>query len=300
MADMSLNDIKGILKCFPNLEKINFGTGETILCPDFLEIMSFLKGNKIKMALTTNGLTVKYLDDKQIKNFKDVDVSIDFPTAEAHDGWRGIKGTFENAIKTIERCCNAGVDTSIAVALMNINYKHLPGFRLILDRFGISLRINIYKPVYTDEFELSYSQFWQSIRLLAENFKIVSVSEPILSAITDITSKGYHCGNSLRIHPDLHVTACVYLDPRKAEIKKFNLCKAKPPQFCKKRRCPFLSKCQGGCLGRRILQNQNGVNGPDKYCPFVNNREVPNIHFEKSTSKTEFIHANYLCTIIAN
>ena len=300
MADMSISDIKGILNCFPNLQKINFGTGESILCPNFLEAMSFLEKNKIKMALTTNGLTVKHLDDKQIKNFKDVDVSLDFPTAKAHDGWRGIKGTFENAIKAIEKCCKAGVDTSIAVALMNINYKCLPGFRSILDRFGISLRINIYKPVYTDEFELSYGQFWQSIRLLAENFKIVRVSEPILSVVTDITSKGYPCGDSLRIHPDLYATACVYLNPRKAEIKKFDLCKAKPPQFCEKRRCPFLNKCQGGCLGRRILQNQNGANDPDKYCPFVNNREVPNIHFEKSTSKTEFIHANYLCTIIVS
>ncbi|MDP2967358.1 MAG: radical SAM protein [bacterium] len=300
MADMSLNDIKGILNCFPNLQKVNFGTGETIFCPNFLEVMNFLKENKIKMALTTNGLTVKYLDDKQIKNFKDVDVSLDFSTAEMHDGWRGINGTFENAIRAIERCCNAGVHTSIAMALMNINYKHLPNFRSILDRFGISLRINIYKPVYTDEFELSYSQFWQSMQLLAENFKIVSISEPILSVITDITSKGYPCGNSLRIHPDLYVTNCIYLNPKKAEIIKFNLYKAKPPQFCEKRQCPFLIKCQGGCLGRRILQNQNGANGPDKYCPFVNNRKVPNIHFEKSTSKTEFIHANYLCTIIAN
>jgi len=102
-SDLGLADIKRILKLFPNLKKINFGTGESIFNKDFREIMDFFRKNNIQMALTTNGLTIEQLEDKYLSWFKDIDISIDFPNAKLHDKWRGQSGLFNLAIRGIEK-----------------------------------------------------------------------------------------------------------------------------------------------------------------------------------------------------
>lgn len=159
-GDLSLDDVKQILACFPDLERVNFGTGESVLCPDFFEILDLLRSRGVGMALTTNGLTVGGLSDDQLECFKDIDVSLDFPSAAMHDEWRGRRGAWADAVRALARCRHAGLNTSIALALMNHNYRYLPGFRSILDEFDICLRLNVYKPVWTRDFELSYDQFW--------------------------------------------------------------------------------------------------------------------------------------------
>lgn len=294
-TDISLEQAKLILETFTSLKKINFGTGESILNPNFKNLVNFFYKEGITLALTTNGLTIDMLTDKTLKKFKDVDVSLDFPTKELHDKWRGQSGVFENAINALEKCSNLGVDTSLALALMNHNYKHLPQFREIIDKYNINLRLNIFKPIQNDNFQLSYDEFWEAMKIISENFKVVSVSEPILSIITDTVTEGSPCGGSLRIHPDLMVTGCVYLDPQEMEVEEFIKEKQKIPEFCKEKGCQYIDNCQGGCFGRRILLNRPQL--PDFYCPFYRGKKVPNIKFKKIEGK-DFIHSKYLCTII--
>ncbi len=293
-TNMTIEDARVILNSFPNLKKVNFGTGENILNPSFHQIISLFENAGMALALTTNGLTISLLKDEDIKKFKDVDVSLDFPTEKLHDQWRGAPDTFNRAIDSLERCANLGVDTSIALALMNNNYQYLLQFRKIIDKFDICLRINIFKPVKNDRFELSYDQFWEAMKILSINFKLVSLSEPILSIITNSCAKGSPCGDSLRIHPDLTITECVYLNP---EVKNFTKDKAKLPSFCQESKCRYIQSCQGGCFGRRILQNRRNL--PDKYCPLYRNRPVPKIKFERA-AKNDFIHSKYLCTFIVS
>lgn len=297
-CDLSMEQIKGIMKSFPNLEKVNLGTGESFLCPDFKKILKLLRENNIAVALTTNGTSVKYMTDEELSMLKDIDVSLDFPNAELHDKWRGIPGTFDTALEAIERSQKLGVDTSIAMALMNHNYKYLPEFRELLDRFNISLRMNIFKPIQNNDFELSYTEFWEAMKILSENFNVVSISEPILSTVTEIEGHGSPCGGSLRIHPNLNVTGCVYLDPEEVDVNEFNEQKGIYPEFCLESKCPYAADCMGGCFGRRILQGR--ATKPDKYCPFVRGEQPPKIKFKKSKSDTDFIHAGYLCTIIVD
>jgi MoaA/NifB/PqqE/SkfB family radical SAM enzyme len=163
-------------------------------------------------------------------------------------------GTFNTALEAIERCQRLGVDTSIAMALMNHNYKYLPEFKKLIDRYHISLRMNIFKPIQNNDFELSYSQFWEAMEILSENFKVVSISEPILSTVTEIDGHGSPCGGSLRIHPDLNVTGCVYLAPGEVDVDEFNEQKGIYPEFCIESKCPYAVDCMGGCFGRRIYK----------------------------------------------
>jgi len=283
---------KNIIK-FPNLKKVNFGTGESILNEDLLKIIKFLDGKKIEMALTSNGLSVKNLKNYYLKKFKDIDISLDFPIASLHDKWRGKSGTFDTAIKAIEKCKKLGLKVSIAMALMNNNYKYLSEFKKILDKYDIPLRINLYKPVFTKKYLLSYQQFWKSIKTLSKKFELISNSEPLLELIVDEKLHGSPCGNSARMHPNGEIVPCVYLSGKFGNFEKFKKTKLQIPEKCAK--CHVANLCRGGCLGRRLLTYSD--TRPDQYCPIINKRRVPKINFIK-TFNNDFMHSEYLCTII--
>lgn len=290
---VGIADCANVLAAFPNVKEINFGTGETYLNPDFLKIFDFYSKKGIKLALTTNGSTLKRMSDADIvKYLSDVDISLDFPSAELHDAWR-IKGAFNNAISGIERCKELGVNTSVALALTNKNYRYLPQFAELLEKYRVILRINIYKPVHDASLALSYEQFWEAVKLMADNFEMIGNSEPILSLLWENGRNGSPCSHSLRIHTDLSISGCVYLSNKVIDTEEFLKISDTVPEVC--RQCKVKEKCRGGCMSRRILLS--GIGNPDAYCPLVRGRKVPEITFQKSTPK-DLVHLNYLCTIL--
>ena len=298
LNSLSLEEVKMIIGQFPNVKKINFGTGESILNPEFVSIITWLKSQKIQMALTTNGMTIAMLDNNILKLFKDVDVSLDFPTKKLHDHWRS-DGAFKKALGALERCQQLNINTSIALCLTSANYLYLADFRTLLDRFKISLRINIYKPVPNkiDNFSLTYNQFWKAIKILADNFLLISNSEPILSIIDQRAKiKGCPCGEkSARVHPDGTITPCVFLSGQKIDFPQFENFKKIIPKLCQS--CQYLPSCHGGCLARKILKNH--PEQPDEYCPLLHCQKIPNIKFRYYLrGDLDFIHASYLCTLI--
>lgn len=297
MKSLTLLEFKKIINKFPHLEKINFGTGESILNKDIKKIMDYLESNNIGVALTSNGYTVNHLSSDYVKKFKDVDISLDFPRAILHDRWRGKKGTFTQAIQAIEKCKKLHVNVSIAMALMNNNFRYLSDFRKLLNTYNVPLRINLYKPVNTKKYLMSYGQFWQAMKVLSENFELISNSEPVLTIITGDRIKGSPCGNSARLHPNGKVTPCVYLMGTETSygFKQFTRLKLKIPKLC--RSCSVARNCRGGCLGRRLLTNHNSPE-PDQYCPILKGEPIPSIKFRRATGHQEFIHSGYLCTII--
>ncbi len=292
---ISLKTVRSIVKKFPNLKKVNFGTGESILNPELPEIIDFFHSKNIKIALTSNGITVDKLSDEYLLKINEVDISIDFPNRRDHDSWRKKEGVFDVAIGAIERCKKLGVEVSIAATLMNINHSVFRGFKKILDKYNIYLRVNLYKPVNSNEYSLSYDQFWKAIGIIADNFTLVSNSEPIISLTSPLSVDvcGSPCGDSVRLHPDLSISPCVYVDGNKVSVEKFNKLKKIIPDFCTS--CKFLEKCQGGCMSRRILEDR--IYKPDSYCPIYKENKAPDIEFGK-VEKKNFIHSNYLCTFI--
>lgn len=288
-----LDEASKVLSMFPNLESVNFGTGESILNDQFEEIINFFHSKKIKMAVTSNGLSINRMKEETLTKFEDVDVSLDFPEAKLHDKWRGRLGLFTGVINAIKRCKKLKINVSIISVLMANNFDYFPGFKKILDKYNVNLRINLYKPVNKDQFTPSYDQFWTAIRDLSENFKVVSCSEPILALVWKEVLRGSKCGNSLRVHPDGEVFSCVYVR-NNDDNEKFNHDKKVLPAFCKG--CDVFSRCMGGCYGRRIIENRKNL--PDSFCPFFHGKKKPVIKFKKYKLAKNLIHSNYLCTII--
>ncbi len=289
----SLLDMQAVLKAFPNLECVNFGTGESILNKDFKDIVDLFYSQGIKLAITSNGLSINSMAEETLKKFEDVDISLDFPTADKHDKWRNEKGLFEKAMLAITRCRQHEINISIASVLMSNNCSDIVGFKKILDQYDINLRINLYKSVNTDRYIPTYDQFWEAISGISQEFEVVSCSEPILSLVYDDVVGGSRCGSSARIHPDGSVSSCVYVKDDKT-MDDFNARKKVVLDYC--RTCPYLEKCVGGCYGRRVVEDRAGL--PDTYCPYYNNKSLPDIKLKKMRGGKDLIHSNYLCTII--
>lgn len=291
------------------VSSVNFGTGESGLYPYFREIIRHLSDIGIKLSLTTNGYTIKILKDEELASFNDIDFSLDFPSPSKHNAWRG-KGTFENVIQGIQRCKSLSVETSIVTCLMNLNSKSMLGMLDLAHKLETNLRINIYKPVRTRKFELTYRMFWSAIKEILAHSRIISCSEPIISTIVDEKVKNTirPCGkNSFRVAPNGDVLPCVYWN--KSDVNLYNLNPLSSifdkirdsneftyintvPNRCKS--CEYEAICGGGCASRRLYTN---FSEPDKYC-YKLKGEHPSLDFEWSKNRKSLIHSNYLCTLI--
>lgn len=302
VSEMDYEQVKGIIDKL-DMNAINFGTGENGLNRDFDRIIDLVKDRNIKCSLTSNGYTVSKLTLERLKSFNDIDISLEFPNKEKQSEFRG-KDSWNLAIKGIERCVENGVSVSIACCLMNINKDYIPDFINLMTKYGIDLRINLYKPVNTNKYQLTYDEFWQSIRRIFSQMKLVACSEPIINIALDrINDNECLCGKkSIRIRPNGVVLPCVYWD--KSDITTQNISMLNEHTFdyihdivpveCEK--CEYLKYCSGGCAGRRLY---SGLTKPDEYCPVIRNEKIRiPYQISKFVTKESFVHAQYLCTII--
>lgn len=139
--ELSIDKIKQICENL-DISAMNFGTGESGLHKEFLEIIEYVYNRGIKAALTTNGYTIALMDAEHLKMFSDVDFSIDFASKDSHDNFRGI-GAFQMVERGIERCKKLGVECSFACAMMIETYaskarykcKQFPERRLLCRKY---------------------------------------------------------------------------------------------------------------------------------------------------------------------
>jgi radical SAM protein with 4Fe4S-binding SPASM domain len=298
-SDLNYQQVKNILDSI-NIHSINFGTGENWLNKDFLKILDLVKERGIKIGLTSNGYTVLKLPQTYLDYFNDIDISLEFPCKENQSQFRGV-GSWELAINAIERCVTYNIETSIACCMMNINVDDIPGFRTLISEFGINLRLNIYKPVNTRKYCLSYKSFWEGIKNIFSSMKLIACSEPIINAVLGIEGTNLNCGcgkTSLRISPNGDVLPCVYWNKSDTNIYELNKIDGEyykymhiTPNECLD--CKYVSICGGGCESRRLYNN---LQKPDEYCPFIRGDKI-DITYQK-VDKKDLVHSSYLCTII--
>ena len=310
-ASLSLDDIKRIANSI-EIESVNFGTGENILNSEFLQIVKYLYDRNVKLSLTTNGYSVLNMSDEYIKMFHDIDFSLEYPTRELQNGYRG-HNSWEMVTEGMKRCKSLGIPFSIATVLMKPNADNIVDFYDLISEYGCFLRINIIKCNSSNleenlAHELSYDLFWNSIKNILSKFKLVSCSEPILRAALNLdTGVGVPCGKaSIRIQPDGSLLPCVYWGHSDQKIEdlvnngekvllspEFNASQI-VPDAC--RGCKYEIQCGGGCASRRKLGQ--GLNSPDPFCSLARGKEFPSISYTVNKDQVDLIHSSYLCTII--
>ena len=182
---------------------------------------------------------------------------------------------------SLDRAKRLGVEVTIIAVMMRTNYKRLPEVATLAAKVGANFRINIYQPVQSSSFTMSYEQFWDGLRELFAACGLVACTEPLVSALSGLNStEGCACGRrTIRVTPERRIIPCVYWPrpglplselPRLRETvfqtEEFRQCRV-VPRACAG--CAYVATCGGGCAGRRILAG--GLDQPDPYCPIVRN-----------------------------
>jgi radical SAM protein with 4Fe4S-binding SPASM domain len=273
---LALEDIRVLCDSIP-VRAINLGTGENALHPEFRQILAFLNQKGIRTTITSNGYSIASLSDDEIRFFQDVEFSLDFPTESEQDQFRG-KGNWRLILAQLERCRRLGINVTITAVMMSINYDKLPRLAQVAADNGATLRVNVYQPVKSDAFTLSYEQFWEGFQILFAQTEVIACNEPIVRAIMGLGGSRCGCGTgTIRVSPRGEILPCVYWPEKNLALSDLQsygpgITETEPfrrarilPEFC--RTCEFADTCGGGCPGRRMLRGR--LDQADEYCPFA-------------------------------
>jgi MoaA/NifB/PqqE/SkfB family radical SAM enzyme len=181
---LSLPDIRRVCDSVP-VKSMNLGVGENGLHPDYHAILDYLAGRDIVTSITSNGLSTEVLTDAELRRFRSVEFSLDFPTEREHDAFRG-EGNWRGVIKALERCAGLHVPVTVTAVMMRINYDKLPALARVAASFDANLRVNVYQPSKTERFSVNYEQFWRGFTDLLETTRLVATTEPVLAGVLGI------------------------------------------------------------------------------------------------------------------
>lgn len=280
---LSLAEVTRLCDGLP-LRSVNLGTGENGLHPDYEEIVRAVAARGVKLSLTSNGYTIDRSSDEILRSFREVELSIDFPTQAEQDAFRG-SGNWKRVMTAVERARRLDVTVTILSVMMKSNYRRLADIAAVAFAAGANYRVNVYQPVKTDAFTLTYQEYWDGFRRLLAATRLVSTTEPILDAMLGAPfAQGSGCGRqTVRVTPKGDIIPCVYWDRSDLRIEdalvkgaggvlassQFERSRT-VPEIC--RGCEWVATCQGGCAGRRALAGD--VRMADPYCPLVRGERV--------------------------
>ena len=299
---LSLAQVKMVCAALP-VDSMGMGTGENVLNPEFIPIVSYLSEQGIRLNIASNGYSLTAIPEAILKMFGDVEVSIDYPSQTGQDAQRG-PGNWALVHQAIERCHRLGVEVSILTTLMSTNFAKMDQMVALARSNGCNLRVNAYQAVKTDAFRLSYTQFWEGYRRLFSAGQVVACSEPVVRAVMGLPDVQSPCGRrSIRINPRGQVIPCVYWPSAAADgleigdLAHLGDAVLDQPAFEAARFDPPAAEncaCRGGCASRRALNRQ--LDTHDDYCPWIKGDRI-NLDWQPAPAK-DLMRSGNVCTTI--
>lgn len=273
---LSIEQVSSVLARMP-VRSVNLGTGENGLHPDFKAMVDYLRSQPIKLTMTSNGYSVAAVNDADLPAFKDIELSLDYPTKAEQDKQRG-DGNWDLLHEQAARCRRLGVPVTFIAVMMQTNFDRLAAIAEIAKQYDAPLRINVYQAVRTDKFALTYEQYWSGFETLFAKTDVIAVGEPLVRAMAGLPPRTGGCGvATVRVTPRATVQPCVYwpgkgepldmlLDVGPEVVSSAPFVAARSvPSACET--CAHVAACRGGCAGRRRLMG--ALDKPDPYCPIV-------------------------------
>jgi MoaA/NifB/PqqE/SkfB family radical SAM enzyme len=299
--NLTLAQVRTIYEHLP-VDAMGLGTGENALNPEFVPIIEYLHAQGIQLSLASNGYSLMALDDDHLRMFHDVEVSIDFATQHEQDAFRG-EGNWALVHRAMERCHKIKVPVSILATLMSINFDQMEALARLAQKQGVNLRVNAYQSVKSDQFKLSYEQFWEGYRRLFRAARVISCSEPVVRAAMGLDDARSPCGHtSIRFNPRGQIIPCVYWPATEAlptiqDLPRLGTAALNGDDFQRARLSPSVAaqcRCQGGCATRRALNGQ--LDAHDDYCPWVRSEDI-RLDWQAAPA-VDLMRARNVCTTI--
>jgi SynChlorMet cassette radical SAM/SPASM protein ScmE len=157
--------------------ELTLSGGEPFFRKDTREIINSIIRNRMRFSALSNGTLIDDDFAEFLKNTgrcNSVQVSIDGPTPEFHDNFRG-KGSFQKALNGLESLIRHGIYATSRITLNKENYRHLPETaKLLLEDLKLS-NFSTNSVNYlglgrenNDSMALSAEQFSEAISILDE------------------------------------------------------------------------------------------------------------------------------------
>jgi radical SAM protein with 4Fe4S-binding SPASM domain len=140
--DMPMEEVRRVLRDLRDLSPFSMVIltgGEPLLRDDLEEIVSLSSGLGFVTVLATTGLgfSRERLERLKEAGLKGVSVSLDSADPEFHDGFRGVKGSWERAVEVLKACAEAGVDAQINTTLTDQNVDQIERIRDLALELGV-------------------------------------------------------------------------------------------------------------------------------------------------------------------
>lgn len=113
--------------------------GEPLLREDIFLLARRGTERGLKVVLATNGtlLDCKKLREIRASGIKRVSLSIDFPTPEEQDSFRGVDGAFEKALEGIRLLQQEGIEVQVNTTVTADNFFKLPELLKLSEGLGV-------------------------------------------------------------------------------------------------------------------------------------------------------------------
>lgn len=112
--------------------------GEPLLREDIFRLASYASRRGLMVVLGTNGtlLDVSVASRLAESGVQGVGISLDSPTPEFHDRFRGLEGAWQQTLKGIECCQRVGLDFQVQTTVVQGNYHQIPQMIQLAHRLG--------------------------------------------------------------------------------------------------------------------------------------------------------------------
>lgn len=114
--------------------------GDPLNRPDLEELIAHGKARGLRMGTipaATSSLTRERVRSLKAAGIDQIAFSLDGPTAEQHDHFRGVPGSFERTMEGVAHCHAEGVPLQINTCFASWNYQHLEAMVALMKRLGI-------------------------------------------------------------------------------------------------------------------------------------------------------------------
>ncbi|WP_035104206.1 heme b synthase [Desulfohalovibrio reitneri] len=137
-GELSTEEAKALIDTFPEVGEpiIIFTGGEPLLRHDIFELVPYAKSKGLRCVMAPNGTLLTEENAARLKEagIERCSISIDGPSGELHDAFRGVEGAFDGAMRGIEHLKKAGMEFQLNTTVTRGNLPYFKDiFRLARD-----------------------------------------------------------------------------------------------------------------------------------------------------------------------
>jgi radical SAM protein with 4Fe4S-binding SPASM domain len=113
--------------------------GEPLLRKDIYELVRYGVAKGLKMGLGSNGSLIDATAAKRLKEagIETVSISLDSHIPEQHDEFRGVKGSWEKAVRAIKALRENGVMVQVNTTVTQQNYNQIDDIMSLAENLGV-------------------------------------------------------------------------------------------------------------------------------------------------------------------